>query len=50
MVENVYDANGYLLAKRSPAGQVNDYDKDYLASLKNLVASRIEKGSEPNAA
>lgn len=31
--ENLYNIHGYLVAKRSPASQINDYDAAHLASL-----------------
>ncbi|MCU7796533.1 MAG: VCBS repeat-containing protein [Candidatus Thiodiazotropha sp. (ex Myrtea spinifera)] len=38
-VENVYDSNGYLLAKRSPANQVTDYQKQHLLNLQDEAAA-----------
>ncbi|MCU7806371.1 MAG: hypothetical protein KZQ73_00645 [Candidatus Thiodiazotropha sp. (ex Semelilucina semeliformis)] len=38
-VENVYDSNGYLLAKRSPANQVTDYQKQHLLDLQDEAAA-----------
>ncbi len=47
---NIYDGNGYLTAKRSPAGAISDYEKSHLRDLQDEATRSAQEAAQAAAA